>query len=172
VEHYHRQHGTGNAILNDPVTKSVTKNGQKKPKKSHKLISHNNMANRMVGDDQNVALDIDSTPAWQLDENHPRFRAAAELADLSLDSVFLTFARNQPRLYLRAIGKILVFTELIAMMTPSVAMGLQWVTALCDGPPLLSIIELVLIVVNCLRSGDCAVHNDRLQHCIVKSTMA
>ncbi len=108
-------------------------------------------------------------PAISASSDKEKFLIAATEADRALDSVFLRFARSHPRLYLRTIGKILVFTELVAMMTPSVAMGLQWVTALCDGPPLLSIIELVIIVYDCIRNGDCSMSQDRLQHCIVKS---
>lgn len=111
---------------------------------------------------------VQSIQSLRNDEHDPKFLAESAEADKALDSVFLRFARSHPQLYLRIIGKVLVITELVAMMTPSVAMGLQWVTALCDGPPLLSIIDLVLIVVRCLRSGDCTVNPERLQHCIVK----
>lgn len=60
-------------------------------------------------------------------------------------------------------------TELIAIMTPSVAMGIQWITALCDGPPLLSIIEMFEILLTCLFSGDCSLNNEKFHHCILKS---
>lgn len=93
---------------------------------------------------------------------------AAE-ADKALDSIFLRYARSHPQEYLRIIGHTLVMVELIALMTPSVAMGIQWVTALCDGPPVLSIIELLVILVECIKSGNCALSQDRFHHCILRS---
>jgi hypothetical protein len=58
-------------------------------------------------------------------------------------------------------------TELVAMLTPAVAMGLQWVTALCDGPPLLSIIDLCYLLYSCLVTGGHCEENS-LSHCILK----
>eukprot|EP00981_Chlorochromonas_danica_P015079 scaffold10372_cov243-Ochromonas_danica.AAC.4 len=94
-----------------------------------------------------------------------------EEADKALDSVFLRFARNHPELYLKIVGHLNVMSELIALLTPSVAMGLQWVTALCDGPPLLSIIDLILLGVDCIKDGQCPSDYDTtyLSYCILKS---
>ncbi|RYH13080.1 hypothetical protein EON65_36530 [archaeon] len=91
----------------------------------------------------------------------------AARADEALDSVFLRMARRYPQDYLKVVGHLLVMSELVAMLTPSVAVGLQWVTALCDGPPLLSIIDLLSLGLTCLRSGNCA--DTHLTHCILKS---
>jgi hypothetical protein len=88
----------------------------------------------------------------------------------ALNSMFLQYARYYPQDYLRWVGSILVVVELLAMMTPAVAMGLQWVTALCDGPPLLSIIDLLFVLWTCVISGNCNL--DPLSHCILKNGRA
>ena len=46
-------------------------------------------------------------------------------------SVCLKFAHRHPELYLKLVGQLLVMSELVALLTPAVAMGIQWVTALC-----------------------------------------
>ena len=46
-------------------------------------------------------------------------------------SVCLKFAHRYPELYLKLVGQLLVMSELVALLTPAVAMGIQWVTALC-----------------------------------------
>lgn len=86
-----------------------------------------------------------------------------------LTNPFLRFAREHPRGYIRILGHIAVLSELIAMMTPSIALGLQWVTALCDGPSLYAVIDLLVMVFTCLRSGQCSFSPDRFQHCILKT---
>jgi len=68
---------------------------------------------------------------------------AAERADQALDSYFVRYARRYPLRYIKIIGHLMVFVELIAMLTPAIAMGIQWVTALCDDAPVLSILELL-----------------------------
>ncbi len=92
---------------------------------------------------------------------------AIKEADRALDSAFLRYARHHPKDYLRILGHILVMTELVAIMTPSVAMGIQWVTALCDGPPVYSIIELLTILYRYVITGDFEA-SLQLTHCILK----
>jgi hypothetical protein len=96
-------------------------------------------------------------------------KEAAEV-DQCLDNVCLRLARTQPVLYLRIISYLLVMTELVAMMTPCVAMGIQWITALCDGPPLMAIIELLWETFVCLRTWglECQLHKEDFNHCILK----
>lgn len=96
---------------------------------------------------------------------------AANKADQALDSVFLRLARSHPRIYLRTVGHLLVISELIALLTPLVAMGLQWVTALCDGPPKEALIELLMLFLGCLKNNDCTsttFAQSTMQHCILK----
>ena len=62
-------------------------------------------------------------------------------------------------------------SELIALLTPLVAMGLQWVTALCDGPPIDSMKELLMLFFGCLKNNDCAsttFAQSAMEHCILK----
>lgn len=96
-------------------------------------------------------------------------KEAAALDEATLDSIFLRYARRYPSDYLRTIGHISVMTELVAMLTPSVALGLQWVTALCKGPSLVALIELLTELITCLLMGSCRFHQDSEQskHCIL-----
>lgn len=97
---------------------------------------------------------------------------AAE-ADKCLDSVFLRYARSHPLLYLRILSYLMVMTELISLLTPVVAMGIQWITALCDGPPVLAIIELAYELFMCLRTGGvrCELSAEQFSHCILKNRL-
>ena len=90
-------------------------------------------------------------------------------ADSALDTKFLRFARRHPKTYLKIVGHLIVFSELIALLTPSVAMGIQWVTALCDGPPVLSILELLGLFFTCSYYGDCSMTQSHFSHCILKN---
>lgn len=97
--------------------------------------------------------------------------AADEIDEAALDSVFLRFARSDPRLYLQVTGYMMVMTELIALLTPIVAMGLQWVTALCDGPVYDSVIELLSLSIACARDRNCSAETftqNAMHHCIIK----
>ena len=90
-----------------------------------------------------------------------------------MDNCFIRFARRHPVTYLRIVGHLLVMSELIAMLTPAIAMGIQWVTALCDDkPPVLAIIDLLwssfaCINLNKLDMQNC-LQNMTLSHCILK----
>lgn len=93
------------------------------------------------------------------------------LADKTIDSVFLWYARYYPLDYLRIVGQLLVMSELIALLTPAIAMGIQWVTALCDGPPVLAIIDLIIMSYNCaLEPASCDLARSKLTNCILKPT--
>jgi len=93
--------------------------------------------------------------------------------DIGLDNAVLRFARRRPSMYLKIVGHILVFSEFVAVMTPAVAMGIQWITALCDGPPVPVIVDLLGVVGGCLWRGECtglATQSDiLLPHCIVRT---
>lgn len=98
--------------------------------------------------------------------------AASLEADLALDNPLLRMARQHPARYLRLVGHLLIFSELIALLTPAIAMGIQWITALCDGPPDLVIIDLLWSVCKCFATGDWALaglmSDAALPHCILK----
>ena len=93
--------------------------------------------------------------------------------DIGLDNFALRFARRRPSTYLKIVGHILVFSEFVAVMTPAVAMGIQWITALCDGPPVPVIVDLLGVVGGCLWRRECtglAAQSDIfLPHCIVRT---
>ncbi|CAM6001404.1 unnamed protein product [Sphagnum balticum] len=91
----------------------------------------------------------------------------ASEADAALDNFALRLARRRPRLYLAVVGHLLVMSELVALLTPVVAMGMQWVTALCDGPPLPAIVELAWLLLSCL-GGTCPSSTSEHQHCILR----
>lgn len=60
------------------------------------------------------------------------------------------------------------------MMTPVVAIGIQWATALCDGPPVLAIIDLIWVVSMSFFgpekdwNGRVHAHEQVMRHCIIK----
>jgi hypothetical protein len=78
-------------------------------------------------------------------------------------------ARKYPKQYLRALSHIYITVELIALMTPLVAMGIQWITALCgETAPVPALLSVVSILADCAVRGD--FRCDRLQHsCIFRS---
>jgi hypothetical protein len=78
-------------------------------------------------------------------------------------------ARRYPKLYLRALSHIYITVELIALMTPLVAMGIQWITALCgETAPVPALLSVMSILADCAVRGD--LRCDRLQHsCIFRS---
>ena len=96
------------------------------------------------------------------------------LAQSCLDSVFLKLARKRPKAYTRCVGHAIMITEGLALMTPIVAMGIQWITALCDEPPLLAIIGLINTMASCTLTYDgfsssCYDHQTSMnKHCILK----
>ena len=93
--------------------------------------------------------------------------AAAE-ADKALDNFCLRYAKQHPATYLKIVGHLLVMSEMIAMMTPAVAMGIQWVTALCSGPPVWALVDLFYLGIQCAVFGNCQVNQQSLSHCIIK----
>lgn len=98
----------------------------------------------------------------------PEIKTSAQ-ADQYLDIWSLRLARKYPKEYIKNIGKLLVMSELVALLTPAVAMGIQWITALCDGPPVLVIIQLMKLCFNCIIFKECEfLDEDSSLHCILK----
>lgn len=99
--------------------------------------------------------------------------AAADAEDRRVfkGSVFLWHARRHPRAYLRSVGHLLVISELVAMITPAIAIGIQWITALCpDTPPVLAMMDLLRSAWTCGQLADpqrCFAETLR-PHCILK----
>ena len=67
---------------------------------------------------------------------------------------FVRQAHRSPKSYLRVLSHVYMTVELIALMTPMIAMGIQWLTALCPGPPLPSLITVFSTIGTCLIYGD------------------
>lgn len=78
------------------------------------------------------------------------------------------YIEEEPENYLRYASSLFVVLELVAMLTPAVAIGLQWVTALCPGPPMQSILELATTTSSCmsLTTAECEVLMG--EHCILR----
>lgn len=92
---------------------------------------------------------------------------AAAIADQALDNYFVRFARQKPLKYIKIIGHLMVMVELVAMLTPAIAMGIQWVTALCDDAPVLSILELIrlgFVHITGMNSDELVT-----SHCIIRN---
>lgn len=84
---------------------------------------------------------------------------------------FIRISTYNPKRYLRILSHVFMTVELLALMTPMVAMGIQWITALCGStPPMTAMLYLVYQMLECYFSGDvtCAnLHNS----CIIMPSM-
>lgn len=81
---------------------------------------------------------------------------------------FLRYIEQEPDKYLRNTSYLFVFLELVAMLTPAVAIGLQWATALCPGSPMQSILELINSSYRCFYLSSEACEVMMRSHCIVQ----
>lgn len=78
-----------------------------------------------------------------------------------------SYIEKEPDNYLRYISSLFVILELIALLTPAVAMGMQWATALCPGPPMQSILELIASSYTCLSLSSDQCEFLMRAHCIM-----
>ncbi len=144
------------------LSKQVAKQSRKKNETHHNKDSWKNKVKDVMPD-----ADIDSDGGSDSDSGDQA--AAAAKADMYLNNISLRFARRHPRTYLKMVGHLLVMSELVALMTPAIAMGIQWVTALCEGPPVPAIIELFMLGVKCVVWGHCKESlEDSWKNCILK----
>ena len=70
-----------------------------------------------------------------------------------LDTALLRMAKARPRDYLLMVGYILVMLETVTFLTPAVAMGIQWITALCNEPgmsPIPALLDFLHLYSSCL----------------------
>lgn len=124
-----------------------------------------------LDDDINVDIDEDSNCSALLHATSSRCIDLKEsaLVDKALDSMFLRYARHYPEEYLRSASYLVVLSEIVALLTPSVLIGLQFVTALCDGPPTMVVPQLIYDYVHCfLLSTEQQCVNNVFSHCIVR----
>ena len=69
--------------------------------------------------------------------------------------LFIREARRNPKGYLRGLSHTYMTVELVALMTPMIAMGIQWLTALCvSTPPFQALIAVFATMWSCILSGD------------------
>ena len=96
--------------------------------------------------------------------------AEAAIADEALDTFFMRFARNEPKRYCRVTGHFLVMSELIALLTPCVAVGIHWITALCtDATPTAVMLDLMgSYLKECVWEMNPAC--DLTRHCIMRAS--
>jgi hypothetical protein len=79
-------------------------------------------------------------------------------------------AKARPKLYLRLVSYLMVLTELATLLVPMVAIGAQWMTALCkDTPSVTAIFSLTYWSLHCLVGGKAEMCDRALNSCIVAS---
>ena len=81
-------------------------------------------------------------------------------------------AQSRPKLYLRLVSYLMVLTELATLLVPMVAIGCQWMTALCsDTPTVTAIFSLTYWSLYCMMGGDGGADSCEhvLHSCIVAS---
>ena len=80
-------------------------------------------------------------------------------------------AKARPKLYLRLVSYLMVLTELATLLVPMVAIGCQWMTALCrDTPTVTAIISLTYWSLRCMVGGEPEMCDRMLHSCIVASS--
>jgi hypothetical protein len=76
----------------------------------------------------------------------------ARQADLALDNPLLRYARTHPMSYLHMVGHMMVISEMIALLTPCVAVGIQWICALCNDSARTVLIDLINLGSRCVMT--------------------
>jgi hypothetical protein len=105
------------------------------------------------------------------DETDPT-RANNALSSMRL----LIFAREKPVTYVHMLGYISVISEMVLFLTPAIAMGLQWVTALCNRSSFPVILDIFLAVGRCigeyLAGGQCRLkgYDPLSEQCLVQES--
>ena len=99
-------------------------------------------------------------------ESHRSKDVINKASDILKDNLSLRLARKHPRKYLQLVGHLMVMHEMVAVLLPSIAVGISWITALCPDNPINSFLGLSQAVVSCFLTGsdsDCDFQN----HCIL-----
>jgi hypothetical protein len=86
----------------------------------------------------------------------------------SFSRAIFRYIEREPEAYLRHTSLVFVSLELVAMLTPAVALGMQWVTALCPGAPVQSFLDLLSACVLCLSVSREQCEMSMREHCIVR----
>ena len=119
---------SGNIVMDSAVVGSP-------PRENHRALSSSNSSGKQ-SDHPDFSTPIINGTSSSSKKRAGRYSSFPMTGGLSEEqvlskSVCLRFARRHPELYLKLLGHLLVMSELVALLTPAVAMGIQWVTALC-----------------------------------------
>ncbi|CAE7416740.1 unnamed protein product, partial [Symbiodinium microadriaticum] len=91
-------------------------------------------------------------------------RNAKQLLD---NHTAIRWAWKHPQLYLLTLSHVIMVVELASLMTPIIAVGIQWITSLCDTmPPVTALLSVFYLMLQCMFKGEeeCSALQD---HCIV-----
>lgn len=105
-----------------------------------------------------------SSCATESDLIFSKEQVAKKISLVLKNNACLRFAKNHPQDYLHLVGHLLVMFEMVAVLLPSIAIGIAWITALCPDNPVNSFLDLIQAVVQCFFTGSgCDFHS----HCIL-----
>jgi hypothetical protein len=77
-------------------------------------------------------------------------------------------AKARPKLYLRLVSYMMVLTELATLMVPMIAIGFQWMTALCrDTPTVTALLSLTYWSLKCMLGGEADMCDSMFHSCII-----
>jgi hypothetical protein len=91
----------------------------------------------------------------------------ANIARLLGSHRVIRWAWRDPQGYLLTLSHVIMVVELVSLMTPMIAVGIQWITSLCDGtPPVTALLSVFYLMFKCVFEGDseCSALQN---HCIV-----
>lgn len=79
----------------------------------------------------------------------------AAKAKVLRENFFIRQASKRPKTYLRVLSHMFMVIELSSLMTPQIAMGIQWITALCGStPPATALWHTFFTIGTCLWNHD------------------
>lgn len=111
---------------------------------------------------------VDSLPPKKSEGSKVHFsreEVEEKVSRLVNSNPFLRFARHRPEDYLQLVGHLMVMFEMVAVLLPSIAIGISWMTALCPDTPANALVGLMRDVMSCALTGkDCDFH----AHCILR----
>lgn len=94
-----------------------------------------------------------------------REQVAAKVALVLKNNACLRLAHRHPKRYLQLVGHLMVMFEMVAVLLPSIAMGISWMTALCPDTPASALLDLLRAAVLCFFTGKGC---DLNSHCILR----
>lgn len=79
----------------------------------------------------------------------------------------IRWAWKNPQQYLLCLSHLVMVIELVSLMTPMIAVGIQWITSLCHTmPPVTALLSVFYLMLQCVLTGEseCSALQN---HCIV-----